>query len=68
LKLAIQNNNKLLLINYFRLFLNNRRKGELLMAISGLGIAIGSGLMGIPQLSYAGLCITGLGFLSMIWR
>ncbi len=50
------------------LYINNRRKGELLMAISGLGIAIGSGLIGIPQLSYAGLCITGLGILSMIWR
>ncbi len=48
--------------------LNNRRKGELLMAISGIGIAVGSGLIGIPQLSYAGLCITGLGVVSMIWR
>ena len=50
------------------LHLDNRRKGELLMAISGIGIAIGSGLMGIPHLSYAGLCLTGLGVLSMIWR
>ena len=50
------------------LYLTNRRKGELLMAVSGIGIAIGSGLIGVPQLSYAGLCITGLGVLSMIWR
>lgn len=50
------------------LHVNNRRKGELLMALSGIGIAVGSALIGIPQLSYAGLCITGLGVLSMIWR
>ncbi len=50
------------------LHLTNRRIGELLMAASGIGLAIGAGLIGVPQVSYAGLCIAGLGIVSMIWR
>ncbi len=50
------------------LHLSNRRLGELLMAVSGIGIAIGAGLIGVPPVAYAGLCITGLGIVSMIWR
>ncbi|MER5174887.1 MAG: hypothetical protein ABJB76_03215 [Candidatus Nitrosocosmicus sp.] len=48
--------------------MSNRRIGELLMAISGIGLAIGASLIGVPQVAYAGLCITGLGIVSMIWR
>ena len=50
------------------LFLSTRRIGELLMAASGIGIAVAAGIAGVPQVIYAGLCITGLGIVSMIWR
>jgi hypothetical protein len=50
------------------LHLSNRRIGELLMAVSGIGITIGAGLIGVPPVAYAGLCIAGLGIVSMIWR
>ncbi len=48
--------------------LSTRRIGELLMAASGIGITIGAGLIGVPPVAYAGLCIAGLGIVSMIWR
>ncbi len=48
--------------------LTNRRKGELLMVIAGIGITVGSAMINVPQVAYAGLCIVGLGIVSMIWR
>ena len=50
------------------LHLSNRRKGEFLMAIAGIGLAIGAMSISVPQVAYAGLCITGLGIVSMLWR
>jgi len=50
------------------LYLSTRRIGELFMAVSGIGITIGAGLIGVPPVAYAGLCIAGLGIVSMIWR
>ncbi len=50
------------------LYLSTRRIGELLMTVSGIGITIGAGLIGVPPVAYAGLCIAGLGIVSMIWR
>lgn len=50
------------------LHLTNRRKGEILMALSGIGLAIGAAMISVPQVAYAGLCITGLGIVSVIWR
>jgi hypothetical protein len=38
------------------------------MFFSGIGLTIGSGAIGIPHIAYAGLCIAGLGIVSMIWR
>ena len=51
------------------LHLSNRRIGELLMTASGIGLAIGAGLIRVvPPVAYAGLCIAGLGIVSMIWK
>jgi hypothetical protein len=50
------------------LHLTNRRKGEFLMAIGGIGLAIGAVSISVPQVAYAGLCITGLGIVSMLWK
>lgn len=50
------------------LYLSNRRIGELLMAACGIGLTIGAGLIGVSPVAYAGLCIAGLGIVSMIWR
>ena len=50
------------------LHLTKRRKGEVLMAIAGIGLAIGAMSISVPQVAYAGLCITGLGIVSMLWR
>jgi hypothetical protein len=50
------------------LHLTNRRKGEILMAIAGIGLTIGAISISVPQVAYAGLCITGLGIASMLWK
>lgn len=50
------------------LHLTNRRKGEFLMTIGGIGLAIGAMSINVPQVAYAGLCITGLGIVSMLWK
>lgn len=50
------------------LHLNGRRKGEIIMAISGIALAVGAASISVPQVAYAGLCITGLGIVSMLWR
>ena len=50
------------------LHLTSRRKGEILMTISGIALAIGAASISVPQVAYAGLCISGLGIVSMLWR
>jgi len=50
------------------LHLTGRRKGEILMALAGIALAIGAASISVPQVAYAGLCITGLGIVSMLWR
>lgn len=50
------------------LHLTIRRKGEILMTVSGIALAIGAASISVPQVAYAGLCISGLGIVSMLWR
>lgn len=38
------------------------------MVASGIGLAIGAAAISVPQVAYAGLCISGLGIVSMIWK
>ncbi|MDQ5869212.1 MAG: hypothetical protein M3530_05735 [Thermoproteota archaeon] len=45
-----------------------RRIGEAITIASGIGIAIGGILASVPPVSYAGLCIVGLGVVSILWR
>jgi hypothetical protein len=47
---------------------NQRRIGEAIMILSGIGITIGGSILGIAFLSYGGLAIAGLGVFSVFWR
>lgn len=38
------------------------------MIVAGIGLAVGAAAISVPQVAYAGLCISGLGVVSMIWR
>ncbi|MEO9294218.1 MAG: hypothetical protein ABI347_01295 [Nitrososphaera sp.] len=47
---------------------SQRRKGEALTIIAGIGLGIFGLMIGIPQISFGGLCIIGLGIFSIFWR
>ena len=42
--------------------------GEALTIAGGIGIAIVGMLVSVPPVSYAGLCVLGLGVVSIFWR
>jgi hypothetical protein len=45
-----------------------RRIAEMIMVVSGIGIAASAGAMNITSLVYGGLAILGLGIISFFWR
>ena len=45
-----------------------RRVGEAITVAGGIGIAIVGLLVSVPTVSYAGLCVLGLGVVSIFWR
>ena len=45
-----------------------RRVGEAITITGGIGIAIVGMLVSVPPVSYAGLCVLGLGVVSIFWR
>jgi hypothetical protein len=47
---------------------NQRRVGETITIASGIGVAVLGSFLGVPFVSYGGLCIAGLGVISVIWR
>jgi hypothetical protein len=51
-----------------RLLRNQRRVGEAITVASGIGLALLGTFLGVQFVSYGGLCIAGLGIISMIWR
>ena len=51
-----------------RLLRNQRRVGETITIASGIGIALLGSLLGVQFVSYGGLCIAGLGIISIFWR
>jgi hypothetical protein len=51
-----------------RLLRNQRRVGEAITIASGIGVALLGTFLGIQFVSYGGLCIAGLGVISIIWR
>jgi hypothetical protein len=47
---------------------NQRRVGETITIASGIGVALLGALVGVDFVSYGGLCIAGLGVVSIFWR
>ena len=45
-----------------------RRKGEAVTLVAGVGLGIFGLYLGIPQISFGGLCVIGLGIFSILWR
>ncbi|HEV3432725.1 MAG TPA: hypothetical protein VG098_01910 [Nitrososphaera sp.] len=51
-----------------RLLRNQRRVGEAITIASGIGLALLGSFLGVQFVSYGGLCIAGLGVVSILWR
>jgi len=51
-----------------QLLRNQRRVGETITIASGIGLALIGSFLGVPFVSYGGLCIAGLGVVSVFWR
>ncbi|MDQ3806684.1 MAG: hypothetical protein M3298_00805 [Thermoproteota archaeon] len=51
-----------------RVLRNQRRVGEMITIVSGIGLALLGSFLGVQFVSYGGLCITGLGIVSVLWR
>ncbi|HKZ61842.1 MAG TPA: hypothetical protein VJZ68_05435 [Nitrososphaera sp.] len=51
-----------------RLLKSQRRVGEAITIASGIGVTVLGAFLGVNFLAYAGLCIAGLGVVSIIWR
>jgi len=47
---------------------NQRRVGEVITIASGIGVALLGIFLGVQFVSYGGLCIAGLGVISIFWR
>jgi hypothetical protein len=54
--------------NFFWTMKNQRRMGELITICSGIGLAIAGLVVSVPPVAYGGLCIMGLGVISVFWR
>jgi len=51
-----------------RLVKSDRKVGEAITIAAGLGVTVLGALLGVNFVAYAGLCIAGLGIVSIIWR
>ena len=58
----------LTMIKQRRRHLSQRRVGELITIASGIGVTVLGAVLGVNFVAYAGLCIAGLGVVSMLWR
>jgi hypothetical protein len=47
---------------------SQRRVGEAITIASGIGLALLGTVLGVQFVSYGGLCIAGLGVVSIFWR
>ena len=45
-----------------------RRAGEAITIAAGIGVTLLGAFLGINFLAYGGLCIAGLGVVSIFWR
>lgn len=48
--------------------LSQRRVGELVTIACGIGVTVLGAVLGANFVAYGGLCIAGLGVVSMLWR
>ena len=51
-----------------RILKNRRRVGEAVTIASGVGVAVLGLAVNVQPVSFAGLCILGLGIFSVFWR
>lgn len=51
-----------------RLLKSQRRVGEAITIAAGIGVTVLGALLGVNFVAYAGLCIAGLGVVSIVWR
>jgi hypothetical protein len=51
-----------------RRHLSQRRVGELITVASGVGVTVLGAVIGANFVAYGGLCIAGIGVVSMLWR
>jgi len=59
----------LMMRNQKRRFLSSQRRvGEAVTIASGIGVALLGLFLGVQFVSYAGLCIMGLGVVSIFWK
>ncbi|MEW6605094.1 MAG: hypothetical protein AB1351_10480 [Thermoproteota archaeon] len=48
--------------------LSQRRVGEAITIASGIGVTLLGAFLGVNFVAYGGLCIAGLGVVSVFWR
>lgn len=48
--------------------MSQRRVGEALTIASGIGVTLLGAFLGVNFVAYGGLCIAGLGVVSIFWR
>jgi hypothetical protein len=51
-----------------RFLKSQRRIGEAITIASGIGVTVLGAVLGVTFVAYAGLCIAGLGVVSIIWK
>lgn len=51
-----------------RILKNRRRIGEVITIAAGVGVAVLGLAVNVPPVSFAGLCVLGLGIFSIFWR
>lgn len=51
-----------------RILKNRRRVGEAVTIAAGIGVAVLGLVVNVQPVSFAGLCILGLGIFSVFWR
>ncbi len=48
--------------------MSQRRVGEAITIASGIGVTLLGAFLGVNFVAYGGLCIAGLGVVSIFWR
>jgi hypothetical protein len=51
-----------------RRHMSQRRVGEAITIASGIGVTLLGAFLGVNFVAYGGLCIAGLGVVSIFWR